>query len=32
MVDGQLVGGVGVSGVLSSQDEQVAQAALDALR
>jgi uncharacterized protein GlcG (DUF336 family) len=32
MVDGQLVGGVGVSGVLSSQDEQVSQAALDALR
>src|SRR5262245_546049 len=32
MVDGQLLGGVGVSGVLSSQDEQVSQAALDALR
>jgi uncharacterized protein GlcG (DUF336 family) len=32
MVDGQLIGGVGVSGVLSSQDEQVSQAALDALR
>jgi uncharacterized protein GlcG (DUF336 family) len=32
MVEGQLLGGVGVSGVLSSQDEQVSQAALDALR
>jgi glc operon protein GlcG len=32
MIDGQLLGGVGVSGVLSSQDEQVSQAALDALR
>ena len=31
-VDGQVIGGVGVSGVLSSQDEQVAQAALDALK
>src|SRR5438132_11064197 len=30
-VDGQVVGAVGVSGVLSSQDEQVAQAALDGL-
>lgn len=30
-VDGQVIGGVGVSGVLSSQDEQVSQAALDAL-
>ena len=32
VVDGQVVGAVGVSGVLSTQDEQVAQAALDALR
>jgi glc operon protein GlcG len=31
LVDGQVIGGVGVSGVMSSQDEQVAQAALDAL-
>jgi uncharacterized protein GlcG (DUF336 family) len=31
-VDGQMIGAVGVSGVLSSQDEQVAQAALDALK
>jgi len=31
VVDGQVIGGVGVSGVLSSQDEQIAQAALDAL-
>jgi len=30
-VDGQVIGAVGVSGVMSSQDEQVAQAALDAL-
>jgi len=30
-VDGQVIGAVGVSGVLSSQDEQVAQAALDGL-
>ena len=32
MVDGQLLGGVGVSGVQSSQDEQVAQAAVEALK
>ena len=32
VVDGQVIGGVGVSGVLSSQDEQVAQAALDGLK
>ena len=32
MLEGQVLGGVGVSGVLSSQDEQVSQAALDALR
>jgi len=32
VVDGQVIGGVGVSGVMSSQDEQVSQAALDALR
>jgi len=31
VVDGQVIGAVGVSGVLSTQDEQVAQAALDAL-
>ncbi len=32
VVDGQAIGAVGVSGVLSSQDEQVAQAALDGLQ
>ena len=32
MVDGKLIGAVGVSGVLSSQDEQVAQAAVNALQ
>jgi glc operon protein GlcG len=31
MADGKLVGAVGVSGVLSTQDEQVAQAAVDVL-
>jgi glc operon protein GlcG len=31
-VEGQVVGGVGVSGVMSSQDEQVAQAALEGLK
>jgi uncharacterized protein GlcG (DUF336 family) len=31
-VDGQVIGAVGVSGVLSSQDEQVAGAAIEALR
>lgn len=31
-VDGQLVGGIGVSGVKASDDEIVAQAGLDALR
>ena len=31
-VDGQVIGAVGVSGVLSSQDEQVAQAALEGLQ
>jgi glc operon protein GlcG len=31
-LDGQVVGGVGVSGVMSSQDEQVAQAALEGLK
>ncbi len=30
-VDGKVIGAVGVSGVQSSQDEQVAQAAIDAL-
>jgi uncharacterized protein GlcG (DUF336 family) len=32
MVDGKLIGAVGVSGVLSSQDEQVAQAAVSVLQ
>jgi uncharacterized protein GlcG (DUF336 family) len=31
MVDGKLIGAVGVSGVMSAQDEQVAQAAISAL-
>jgi uncharacterized protein GlcG (DUF336 family) len=31
MADGKLIGGVGVSGVMSSQDEQVAQAAVNVL-
>jgi uncharacterized protein GlcG (DUF336 family) len=31
-IDSQMIGAVGVSGVLSSQDEQVAQAAVDALK
>jgi glc operon protein GlcG len=31
VVDGKVVGAIGVSGVLSTQDEQVAQAGLDAL-
>ena len=31
VVDGRVVGGVGVSGVLSSQDEQVAQAAVSSV-
>ena len=31
MVDGKLIGAVGVSGVMSAQDEQVAQAANSAL-
>ena len=31
VVDGQVIGGVGVSGVLSSQDEQIAQAAVSCL-
>jgi len=31
VIDGKVIGGVGVSGVLSSQDEQVAQAAISAL-
>ncbi len=30
-VDGKIIGAVGVSGVKSSEDEQVAQAAIDAL-
>jgi uncharacterized protein GlcG (DUF336 family) len=32
MVDGNLIGAVGVSGVMSSQDEQVAQAAVNVLQ
>lgn len=32
IVDGQVVGGIGVSGVLSTQDAQVARAGLAALR
>jgi glc operon protein GlcG len=32
IVDGQVLGAVGVSGVLSSQDAQVAQAGIDALQ
>lgn len=31
VADGKVIGGVGVSGVLSSQDEQVAQAAINSL-
>jgi len=31
MADGRLIGAVGVSGVMSAQDEQVAQAAVDLL-
>jgi glc operon protein GlcG len=31
VIEGQVVGGIGVSGVLSSQDAQVAQAGLDTL-
>lgn len=31
MADGQIVGGIGVSGVLSSQDAEVARAGLEAL-
>jgi glc operon protein GlcG len=32
MVDGKLIGAVGVSGVMSNQDEQVAQAAVNVLQ
>jgi glc operon protein GlcG len=32
IVDGEVIGAVGVSGVVSSQDAQVAQAGVDALR
>ena len=32
MLDGKLIGAVGVSGVMSSQDEQVAQAAVNVLQ
>ena len=31
VIDGKVIGAVGVSGVMSSQDEQVAQAAINAL-
>jgi uncharacterized protein GlcG (DUF336 family) len=31
VVDGELIGGIGVSGATSSQDAQIAQAGLDAL-
>jgi uncharacterized protein GlcG (DUF336 family) len=31
VVDGEMIGGIGVSGVTSSQDAQIAQAGLDAL-
>ena len=31
LVDGECVGGIGVSGVQSHEDEQIAQAAIDAL-
>ena len=31
LIDGRVVGGIGVSGVLSHQDSQVAQAGLEAL-
>lgn len=32
LADGQVIGGIGVSGVSSAQDAQIAQAGLDALR
>ncbi|MBL8510064.1 MAG: heme-binding protein, partial [Betaproteobacteria bacterium] len=32
IIDGKIIGGVGVSGVLSSQDAQVSQACIDALK
>jgi uncharacterized protein GlcG (DUF336 family) len=32
MVDGKIIGGIGVSGVTSAQDAQVARAGLDALK
>jgi len=32
IVDGHTIGAVGVSGVLSTQDEQVARAALEAVK
>jgi glc operon protein GlcG len=32
IVEGKIVGGIGVSGVLSSQDAQVARAGADALK
>jgi uncharacterized protein GlcG (DUF336 family) len=31
-VDGKIIGGVGVSGVTSQQDAQIAQAGIDALK
>jgi glc operon protein GlcG len=32
LIDGKIAGGIGVSGVLSSQDSQVATAGMEALR
>jgi uncharacterized protein GlcG (DUF336 family) len=32
VVDGKIIGGIGVSGVLSQQDAQIAQAGIDALK
>ena len=31
VVDGKIIGGIGVSGVMASQDEQVAKAGADTL-
>jgi uncharacterized protein GlcG (DUF336 family) len=32
VVDGKIIGGIGVSGVLSSQDAQIAKAGADSLK
>lgn len=32
MVDNKIIGAIGVSGVTSEQDEQIAQAGIDALK